>query len=1128
MPIPEICSASSDSPPQSGALLARLSLVAFARVVSSRPAGHCCLQLIYLPGSAEPSCDGDCCEDEACQEAQECGGSEEPTVRYVVGDCIPDGKGGCQRSTRDPSSGCCPPTGLTSQAPCCQEDTHSIDEPGCEDSCCIPESASPAINSPQTPSEQDCCSDCHSDIGPAEARVDTCLAEGQKHAPADSSQGTVTRASSESEPDHHHTDHSQAVRRRTARRAPADEDSHSHTLKRTPSHSHGRHVHNSKCELQSTFGRFFEAACCCLIDWRVKPPTKRHHHHHSRTKGRKASHSYPPDHASSSKKDDHFTVTEEIVEYGSGQTKTLSLSVQGMDCPSCARKVTKALLTLPSVREAKVNAFTGQASLTYTEGLVFPSDISKRATELTGFSCAVLEEVCHEGKNRSLHVAFPPHVGSPWEKISLPPGVSIISVAHTPLSAVLDVQYDAALVQPRSVLGLFTPLGGDFLPPSKTDAAAQIARVLSSLFRRTLISAILCLPVLILAWAPIPAHPTVYGAISLAFASIVQVYTGAPIYSAAIRSLFLQRILDMDVLISLSSTIAYVYSIVAYAAQVAGHAFSTPFFETPTLLLTLITLGRLVSAFASRRATSALDGLGTLQTDLVQLVSTDDVVTTIPADLVHPHDVLRVPGNSLVPTDGTVRRGTTQVDESALTGESMPVDKAPGAPLTAGTFNISSSIDMEVTRVPAENTLADVAALVSRLQEARLPVQDLADRAASLLAPVILALGVVVFIIWIVIGLRVREEGSSKAGLAALRYAIAVMVVSCPCAIVLCVPMVVVIAGAVAAKEGVLFKTATAVQHVKNTSVVVFDKTGTLTLGQMAVVEAHIVQEDAVAAILALTAESPHPVAQAVAKHIRTTNSQITATPLSTKARSIPGQGLEATVGDALIRGGSPAWLGLEDEAHCASMKNKALTMFAVTLRSQPVAIFGLADTPRPSARAAIELLEREGITAHIVSGDAPRVVHALAAQLGIPPERAHGGCLPREKVARVRALQARPGARVMFIGDGTNDTPALAAADIGVAMGGGTAAARGAADVVLLAPDLARALGALLRVSRGAVRRVAANFAWAGVYNVVAVLLAAGAFVHVRVAPQYAGLGEMVSVVPVVLVAWSLWFLKY
>lgn len=475
-----------------------------------------------------------------------------------------------------------------------------------------------------------------------------------------------------------------------------------------------------------------------------------------------------------------------------------------MNCPSCATKLTRALLKLPSVQDVEVNIFTGQVSLKYREGFIFPSTIANRATKATGFVCVVVDEPRLEGKCRLLHIEFQTATVLPPV---LPPGVVILKASRTESGVVFEVQYDAAKIQPRSVLDIFDPLGGSFLPPSKSDASAPVNTEVTSLFRRTLISAVLSIPVLVFSWAPLQPHPIVYGAISVFLATCIQFGVGAPLYYTAFHTLFVQHILDMDVLVALSCTIAYVFSLVAYAAQVAGREFSTPFFETPTLLITLLTFGELISAYSRRRVTSALDGLDTLQPDLVQMVSADGATTAAThVDLVQPHDVLRVAPNTLIPTDGIVLQGWTQVDESALTGESLPVDKALGAPVTAGTRNLTSSIDMKVHRVPAENTLAEFSALLARLKEARLPVQDLADRAAGLLAPVILAVAVIVFVTWIVVGLRVRGESFAKAGLAALRYTIAVSVVSCPCPIVLCVPMVIVTTGAVAIREGVLLK----------------------------------------------------------------------------------------------------------------------------------------------------------------------------------------------------------------------------------------------------------------------------------------------------------------------------------
>lgn len=564
--------------------------------------------------------------------------------------------------------------------------------------------------------------------------------------------------------------------------------------------------------------RFFEAACRCLIDWRVRPPKHQHQHHHTsqshphhpplEEKKQNKLTTQPPCHSCPVPEKSHqATATEDAAERGGGYIQSLTLTVQGMDCPSCAGKLKKALLTAPSVQDVKVNIFTGQASLIYREGLVLPSDLAKRAAQLTGFVCEVDEKSRMEGKYRVLRIEFQTNAGNPFKSPVLPLGVVILKTSHTESTVIVDVQYNAVLIQPRSVLDVFAPFGGSFLPPSRLKTTPQFGGDITSRLRKTITSAILCIPVVVFSWAPLQPHPILYGAISLFLATCIQVYLGASLYSESFRALFLQHVLDVDSLVTLSSTIAYSFSLFAFLMQAIGHEFSPPFFETPTLLLTLISFGKLISAYSCRRATSALDGLGTLQPDFVQRVLADGITIAVThVDLVQPHDILRVSSNTLIATDGFVLQGSTQVDESALTGESLPVEKAPGSPLTAGTRNMTYSIDMEVSRAPAENTLSEFASLVTQLQEARPPIQDLADRAASFIAPVILGTAAIVFVIWIVVGLRVRGEHLARASLAALQYTIAVLIISCPCAIVLCVPMVVVITGAVAMREGILFK----------------------------------------------------------------------------------------------------------------------------------------------------------------------------------------------------------------------------------------------------------------------------------------------------------------------------------
>ncbi|KAH7105982.1 heavy metal translocatin [Auriculariales sp. MPI-PUGE-AT-0066] len=812
----------------------------------------------------------------------------------------------------------------------------------------------------------------------------------------------------------------------------------------------------------------------------------------------------------------------------------MSLAIEGMDCPSCASKVTRALSSVRSVHNVKVNVFVGQASLAYVEGHAFPADIAKRATELTGFSCSVIDTVQTQGERSSMRIHIPTAFESSFSKDALPTGITVLSMKGVHDGMLLEAEYNSLVVRPREVLDSFQRWRGEFVPTPKIRAGDVANKELRNMFRRTGLSSLLCLPILILSWAPLPDHPKAYGAVMLALGAIIQTYIAAPVYSAGFRSLFFQHTLDMDVLIGLSSGIAFAFSSVSYFLLVAGHEFSEPFFETSAILITLIMLGRFISAYARRRATSALDELYSLQIDTVTLVSTDGAGTrttrSISSELVHKGDILRVDQAAVVPTDGTVVESNGYVDESCITGESMPVDKSPGSALTAGTKNGDTELFVRVDRLPSDNTVAEISQLMLEVQNQRLRVQDLADKAASWLAPTILAVGITTFLVWVAVGLRVRNDSASTACVAALRYAISVMVVSCPCALVLCVPMVVVISTAVASKSGVLFKSAEAIQSARTSKAIIFDKTKTLTLGVLSVAEGWLQDDSVVSVLLALVSGSHHPVSQAVHGHLFTKYPEITPAKVA-DISSLPGQGLECMINGAAVRGGNPRWLGLETNPHISEMLNKAFTIFAVSIDGTLVAAFGLIDTPRVDAQATIDFLTARKVEVYIVSGDAQPVVDALAKDLGIPAKQAFGGCLPQDKLARVKELQRAPDTgkkrNVIFVGDGTNDALALAQADVGVSFSTGTSVAASAAGILLLTPSLATAFKTIFSISTGATRRIWINFGWAFVYNLLAVLGAAGAFVHWSIPPEYAGLGEMVSVVPVVLVAWSIWLLK-
>jgi len=501
--------------------------------------------------------------------------------------------------------------------------------------------------------------------------------------------------------------------------------------------------------------------------------------------------------------------------------RLMRMSIQGMDCPACGKRVVRALNVIPSVREPKVNVLSGEATLLYSDAAVMPAEIARLTSTKTGLRCEAIEDrdnaIMKSGvaasRIRRLKVqvnAIPPEGAS---SISVPHGVTNHSAKRSRKDRwILDIDYDPNLIQPRAVLANFAQFDGVHIPQPQSSTSEAVRKDLMNLLVRTAISIICCIPVLILSWAPIPSHPITYGSINLVFTTVIQVYVAEPIYSSALRSAIFLRILDMDTLVAMSTSIAYIYSIVAFALQTAGHTFSDQFFETSALLVTLIMVGELVGAYAHRSASSALDDLAALQPREVILVHPSTYgrpsTSKISEELVHPGDVLRILPDTLVPTDGIVTLGGSEVDESSITGESIPVAKQPGSSLIAGTLNLNGMLHMQITRVPAESTLADIAKLLRDTQEAAaaLPVQDRADHAASYLAPAVLTISIMTFLVWMLVGVYVRHDTKSAAGIAALKYAITVMVIACPCAIVLAAPMVVVLAISVATKRGVLFK----------------------------------------------------------------------------------------------------------------------------------------------------------------------------------------------------------------------------------------------------------------------------------------------------------------------------------
>ncbi|CUA75253.1 Cu2+-exporting ATPase [Rhizoctonia solani] len=887
------------------------------------------------------------------------------------------------------------------------------------------------------------------------------------------------------------------------------------------------------------------------------------------------------------------TVKPDLGDLSTAGRRQLALSIQGMDCPGCSPRVVRALVSFASVAECHVDVFAGRATVTYHPNKAQPEEMARHVVASTGFQCQIEDDQAIGKQMRRMRIQLGRPLDGERPKLE---GVYVIEET----AGLVQVEYETE-INPRDVLASFSAWDGVYVPPSPESSIDSAQREVLRLLYLTVLSAILTLPVLILSWAPLPPHPTAYGAVSLAMTTIIQVVVARPIYVSGIRALLFQYTIDMDLLVSFSVGTAYVFSTVAYACTVAKQPIpgAESYFETAALLVTLIMLGRLIAAYARRRSTNAIAQLGSIQCTEATLVEKtqegeQERTRVIPIGLVHVGDILRILPGQLVPTDGRLVGGQGLVDESSITGESRPILKQTGTTvvvLMAGTTLVSSDphIHMRVTVTPDGNTLARMAELMRAAQSARLRVQDTTDRVAGWLAPIALTIALVAFVAWTGVGVRdayklvrsERSEGVQRAVVDAIGYMVAIMVVSCPCALALCVPMVAVIAVAVGTRRGVLFKSVQALEGACDVQVVVFDKTGTLTLGKLGIESATYHphpeipianSEQAIQALVRdLTESSSHPVAIAIHGTISGLVSSPEPTFNPSDVRSFPGKGLEIVVNGYIIRGGNVAWTAGDGKPPPASGKHTVFIVSIAPNSTHPtftrIAYYTLSDSLRPDSLQTIRALTDRGLEVHILSGDTPGMVAQTATSLGIPASQARGGCSPEEKAQWIKFLQtggtndqlecgsdeccssstpapahkhehdcehehghtgtSSTNRKVMFIGDGTNDALALVQSDISISLGTGTDIASSAANVVLLS-SLSVGLNTVFALARASRNRIWINFGWAGVYNVVAILLASGVLRGVRIPPEWAGLGELVSVLPVVLVAWSLGFVRW
>lgn len=812
------------------------------------------------------------------------------------------------------------------------------------------------------------------------------------------------------------------------------------------------------------------------------------------------------------------------LEKGGSGNEYMALSITGMTCTGCETKLQRVLGTLPSISDLKTSLIMSRAEFSLDTTAMSPESVLKHLHKTTEFKC---ERISTQG---SVIEVIP--MGNIKEFLNQPPPLGVNDIQLADKESV-RINFDPKVIGARSLIENNLLCTCSLAPPPVDQGLAASGKHVREIGYMTLLSIVLTIPVLVLSWVPIKSRPISYEVVSLALATIIQVVIAGPFYPKALKSLLFSRMIEMDLLIVLSTTAAYVFSVVSFGYLVSGHRLSVEeFFETSTLLVSLIMVGRWVAALSRQKAVESIS-IRSLQTSTVQLVTKNGTsIDKIDTRLLQYGDLFCVDPEQRIPTDGIVMSGFSEIDESMIIGESRPVEKHVGSKIIAGSINGSGKLVVQLTHLPGENTISAIASMIDDAKLSKPKIQDLADRVASYFVPIIACLTILTFVVWIIVGFAVQKKSGSDAAIQAVIFAITVLIISCPCAIGLAVPMVIVIGSGVAAERGVIFKSANSIEMAYKTTHVVFDKTGTLTEGKLKVVKEQYVAEIDSASrsmILGLVSNSKHPVSTTVAAHLE--EFDIIAAKVD-DIQTVVGNGIEGKVNGKLIRGGNARWLDAESDEHVQCVLGKGYTLFCVALDSKLYAVFGLSDTVRPEAIATVAKLRQRGIQLSVLSGDHTSVVQHIAAQIEIEPDKAQSHRSPSDKQQYIQSLLKTSGGRtkpiVVFVGDGTNDAVALAQATIGVHMSSGTDVAQSAADVVLMRQSLDGIL-TMIDISQSAVLRIKFNFGWSLVYNVLALLFASGALVSahhgtaIKIPPQYAGLGELVSVIPVIVIAVSM-----
>ena len=620
--------------------------------------------------------------------------------------------------------------------------------------------------------------------------------------------------------------------------------------------------------------------------------------------------------------------------------------------------------------------------------------------------------------------------------------------------------------------------------------------------KRFWISFILSIPMLIQMFA-MPFHWMMPGYNWIAFitTTIIMAISAAPYWSSAWAA-FKHHSANMNTLVAVGTAVAYFYSIFA---MFTGHEV---YFESAAFVTVFVLLGDAMEEKMHNNASNALAKLIDLQAKDAEVERNGEFVK-VPLDQVKVGDIIRVKPGEKVPVDGVIVDGSTTIDESMVTGESMPVTKKKGDDVVGSTINTNGTFNFKATKVGSDTMLSQIVDLVKKAQTSHAPIQNLTDKISNIFVPAVLIIAIITFVIWYVF--------LNAPLVTALLFAVSVVVIACPCALGLATPTALMVGTARSAKMGVLIKNGEVLEEVSALDTVVFDKTGTITVGKPQVTDVVGDQNKVLTIAASLEENSEHPLATAVVKKAK--EDKIALAQVKNFA-AIEGKGVRASYD------GQTAFVGsdrlLEDISISQEMKDQAIklqkeakTVVYVGLGQEIIGLIAIQDVPKPSSKAAIAELKKRGLKTIMLTGDNPNVANAIGKEVSI--DQVIAGVLPTEKAAEIKKLQDE-GRKVAFVGDGINDAPALSTADVGIAMGSGTDVAIESGGIVLVQNDLMGVVRAL-DISKKTFNRIKLNLFWALIYNTIGIPIAAGLFMGLglTLSPELAGLAMAFSSVSVV-----------